>query len=162
MNHLNHSLRIIENFGEIVAPLNLNGFKKKITGIFIWLWGTISSLAQVDLTWWRKFVFESKYFIKIYIFYMPYLGQFWSNFQKIGTVVIVETRSLIWVPIIMISKVSLKNNLEFTFIWNNDWVHPLEMLRFSRNRTWMFFFSWGSIISSAPLDSPRKGADDAP
>ena len=90
---------------------------------------------------WVFFFPRVAWHIKISIFDMPYLGKFWSNLKKIGTVVIVETRSLIWVTIIMISKVSLKNNLEFTFIWNNEWVHPLEMLRFSRNLTRMFFWS---------------------
>ena len=97
--------------------------------------------------------------MKIYIFDMPYHCKFLSDFQKLGTVVIRETRSLIWVSIIMILKISLKNNLEFTFFWNNVCVHPLEMLRFSRNRTRMLIDSWWSIISSAPLDLTRKLAD---
>ena len=154
--------RISENFGGVLAPLNLNWFKNYITGIFIWLWGTILSLAQMDLTWWRKFIFQPKYLIKIYIFDMPYHCKFLSDFQKHGTVVIRDMRSLIWVSIIIISKITLKNNLEFAFFWNNNMVHPLEMLRFSQNRTKMLIWSWWSIISSAPLDPTRKGADDAP
>ena len=126
------------------------------------MWGTFLPLAQMDLIWWSKFFFNLNTSIKIYNFEMPYLGQFWSNFKKIGTVVIGKTRSLIWVPIIMNSIVSLKNNLEFTFIWNKFCVHPLEMLQFSQNRTRMLLCSWGSIFSSAPLDPTRKGADDAP
>ena len=49
----------------------------------------------------------------IYIFDMQYLSQFLSDFQKLRTVIIREVRSLIWIPIIMISKISL---IEIT--WN--------------------------------------------
>ena len=101
-------------------------------------------------------------FLEGRIFDGPSLGQFLSDFQKLGTVIIGEARSFIWVPIFMISKISLKNNLEFTFILNKACVHPLKMLRFSRNRTGMLLCWWWSIFSSAPLDSTRKGADDAP
>ena len=126
------------------------------------MWGTFLPLAQMDLIWWSKFFFNLNTSIKSIILKCRISVNFGPIFKKIGTVVIGKTRSLIWVPIIMNSIVSLKNNLEFTFIWNKFCVHPLEMLQFLQNRTRMLICSWGSIFSSAPLDPSRKGADDAP
>ena len=64
---------------------------------------------EINKKLFGKFIYiESKYFIDIYIFDIPYIGQFLSNFQKLGTVIIREVRLFIWVPIIMIPKNSLK------------------------------------------------------
>ena len=77
-----------------VAPLNLNGFKKKYRDIYMNVRNHfIIGSNGFDME--KQAFFKSIYFNKIYNFEMPYPGKFWSNFKKIGTVVIGKTRSLI-------------------------------------------------------------------
>ena len=125
----------------VVAPLNINGFqKKKYRDIYLNV-RNLFTIGSNGFDMVKQVFFNLNTSIKSIILKCRISVNFGPIFKKIGTVVIGKTRSLILVPIIMNSIVSLKNNLEFTFIWNKFCVHPLEMLRFLRNRTRMFICS---------------------